>query len=245
MSHSILVVDDEDDIRELLALAFEKKGYTVHTAENGGKAFKVFQEHPLDVVISDVRMAGGSGVELLKSIRSVHPSKPIFYFMSGFADITKQQVYQWGAEGLIMKPFHRTEMFQLISERLRPIEERWASASQPEMKPERRIEQSFTSWNLLNEEGGVLLGRGGFLLQSNLQVADEGAILDFRITCGQGGSAVLLAGQGKVGWVQRKKAPEKSRIGIEFLFLEEVCRAQVLGEIERLNPTAVIPSGDE
>lgn len=243
MPHSILVVDDEDDIRELLALSFEKKGYTVYTAENGTKGFKAFQEHDLDVVISDVRMGGGSGIELLKSIRRVHPSKPIFYFMTGFADITKQQVYQLGAEGLIMKPFHRTEMFQRIADRLQPIEERWTLPSPVE--PQAKIEMAFPSWNRLGPEGGVLLGRGGILIQAELPVLDEGVLVEFRLTFGEKDALGICFGQGRVAWLRRKKAPDKSMVGIEFTYLEPKCRAQVLAEIQRNDPSAVIPSGGE
>ncbi len=67
----ILVVDDEELIVELLESYLERKGFEIFTASSGFKAFAILKENPqIDLVISDIRMADGTGVELLEKINS-------------------------------------------------------------------------------------------------------------------------------------------------------------------------------
>jgi len=69
----ILVVDDEIGIRQSLKKILEKEGYEVLTASNGEEAFKVIRSEAVDLLISDIRMAGMDGLELLKVCKSVSP----------------------------------------------------------------------------------------------------------------------------------------------------------------------------
>src|SRR5262245_62156289 len=84
---NVLVVDDEPDLREMVSFEFELKGHQVHSAENGSAAFDVFQKNPIDIVITDVRMPGGDGPELLDKVKSKNPAVPVI-FITGFSDIT-------------------------------------------------------------------------------------------------------------------------------------------------------------
>jgi len=66
---SILVVDDEEDIRDVLEIALKDIGYTVYLAENGEKAFEIFKSERPDIVITDIKMPVMDGIELLKRIK--------------------------------------------------------------------------------------------------------------------------------------------------------------------------------
>ncbi len=66
---SILVVDDEEDIRDVLEIALKDIGYTVFLAENGEKAFEIFKSERPDIVITDIKMPVMDGIELLKRIK--------------------------------------------------------------------------------------------------------------------------------------------------------------------------------
>ena len=66
---NLLIVDDEPDICDILVSAFESKGARVVSAANGKDAFKQVKEGKVKVVVTDVRMPGGSGIELLQRIR--------------------------------------------------------------------------------------------------------------------------------------------------------------------------------
>ncbi|HGY11031.1 MAG TPA: response regulator, partial [Desulfobacterales bacterium] len=66
---SILIVDDEEDIRDVLEIALEDIGYTVFLAENGEKGFEIFKSKRPDIVITDIKMPVMDGIELLSRIK--------------------------------------------------------------------------------------------------------------------------------------------------------------------------------
>ena len=70
---NILVVDDEDSVRDSLATVLEREGYVVHQAPSGDEALHLLKERPIQLVISDHNMPGMSGVEFLKLVRERHP----------------------------------------------------------------------------------------------------------------------------------------------------------------------------
>src|ERR1700746_2133276 len=72
MAH-ILVVDDERSIRELLEITFRKEGYRVEVANNVDDAKRKLESQIFDIVISDVRMPGESGVDLLTFAKEIAP----------------------------------------------------------------------------------------------------------------------------------------------------------------------------
>ena len=69
---TILVVDDDDDVRSALARLLGLAGYTVLTAESGEEGLQTLATHPVQLVISDQNMPGMTGIEFLKSVRNRH-----------------------------------------------------------------------------------------------------------------------------------------------------------------------------
>ena len=69
----ILLVDDEEDIREVLAIALADMGYRVLTAANGRRALELFREKNPMIVLTDIKMPGMDGIELLKTIKAENP----------------------------------------------------------------------------------------------------------------------------------------------------------------------------
>jgi DNA-binding NtrC family response regulator len=84
MSISLLIVDDEKAIRDMLARYFSFRGYEVNTAENGQAALEILAYTRTDVVISDIVMPKMSGVDLLRQLRSQYPMLPVIV-MTGCA----------------------------------------------------------------------------------------------------------------------------------------------------------------
>lgn len=111
---TILIVDDEEDLRDALAFDFKRQGYNILQAENGKVAYEIVSSQPVTVVLSDVRMAGGDGVELLKNIKSTHPHIPVV-LSTGFAEIGVDEAYALGAVAVILKPFERKVLKETIS----------------------------------------------------------------------------------------------------------------------------------
>lgn len=105
--YRILVVDDEEDLREILSEDFALLGATVFTAPNGNVAYDIALRESPHVIISDVRMPGGDGVDLLKRIRLVQRGTPPHIFLlTGFADLQAEQAKALGSQGLMPKPFN-------------------------------------------------------------------------------------------------------------------------------------------
>lgn len=101
---SILLVDDEPIFRNLLSLSFQRSGFQVVTAEAGKEAFEIFRNHPVDAVITDIRMPNGDGIELLDRLKVENPQIPVVLYMTGFNDISITDARKKGAEGIFCKP---------------------------------------------------------------------------------------------------------------------------------------------
>lgn len=101
----VLVIDDEEFIRELYRDVFESRGMTVFAAQNGEEAVKVFQtlKHKPDIVIMDHRMPGKDGIETTRELLQIDPSVPIIF--SSADETVRDQALQAGAVSFWAKPF--------------------------------------------------------------------------------------------------------------------------------------------
>jgi signal transduction histidine kinase len=119
-----LVVEDEDDVRDLVARILDRHGYHVVAAHNGPFALEVFQKHPADIVVSDVIMPEMSGPELIRRLRQQNPHLPVV-FMSGYSDglLAAQHLVDSDIP-LVQKPFTASELLnavhQVLQSALRP-----------------------------------------------------------------------------------------------------------------------------
>jgi response regulator RpfG family c-di-GMP phosphodiesterase len=105
MKEHILIVDDEEMIRDLLSSALFQEEYVCHQASNVDEAFVILGEHPIDLVISDIMMPGRSGVELLRDIKKINPDISVL-MITGLSDMnTAMECVHLGADDYITKPF--------------------------------------------------------------------------------------------------------------------------------------------
>jgi DNA-binding response OmpR family regulator len=100
----ILIVDDEPDLREIFREEFEAVGFEVTEAANGREGIKWIESIDFDVVLTDVRMPGGTGVELAESISKMKKAKPLIYMLSGYSEVDDPQSLNH-VEKLFTKPF--------------------------------------------------------------------------------------------------------------------------------------------
>lgn len=100
----ILVVDDEGAIRYSVSKTLQRVGYTVSEAANGEEALEMIQSEPFDVVLTDIKMPGLDGVELLKRIKEAAPDA-IVILMTGYASLgTAVEALRLGAHDYLIKP---------------------------------------------------------------------------------------------------------------------------------------------
>ncbi len=110
----VLVVDDEPVLRELVAFILIDKGFQVLEAESGDAAFKLICSHDFDVVVSDVRMPNGNGVDLLNRIGALDKRKPMVFLVSGYSEISLEEARKLGARDLLNKPVDYDKLCQAI-----------------------------------------------------------------------------------------------------------------------------------
>ncbi len=117
-STRILVVDDEEQMRDLLAKVLERNGYQVTVMSNGTSALSYLEDEPVDLVLTDVRMPGIDGMEALRSIKELRP-ETVVIIMTGFGSIDQAvQAVKDGAYDYINKPFKIEEMLLTIQKAL-------------------------------------------------------------------------------------------------------------------------------
>jgi two-component system response regulator AtoC len=102
----VLVVDDEDVVRDLVRDAMAIQGYDVYTATSGREALALGREHEFDLIFSDVVMSGLSGFDVLKAFRRELHSQAEIVLMTGQASVEAAiEAVQHGANDYICKPF--------------------------------------------------------------------------------------------------------------------------------------------
>jgi len=118
MTHNVLVVDDEPKLCDLLASALNQNGITVFTAGNGLHALKVLETEDIDLVISDWRMPGMDGPQLLAEIKSRFAHLPVIV-MTAYSTVKNAvQSMRNGAFDYIAKPFDIDELDITVSKAL-------------------------------------------------------------------------------------------------------------------------------
>lgn len=115
-SVSVLVVDDEEMMRNLLDKILSREGYQIATAEDGQAALDQLSSRPFDIVISDMKMPRMGGFDLLKAVKKDYPRTGVI-IMTAYGDTyTVKDALLLGADEYITKPFKSYEI-SLVVER--------------------------------------------------------------------------------------------------------------------------------
>ncbi len=110
----ILVVDDEESMRDALKQLLKREGYTVDVAENAAEAIKKFKKENHDLVVSDIMMPEIDGIELLKRLKKISQDV-IVILITGYASIDSAvQAIKIGAEDYFTKPFKNVEILKVV-----------------------------------------------------------------------------------------------------------------------------------
>ena len=114
----ILVVDDEDYMREIIRRALEDAAYQVEEAADGDTAVRMIRQYPYDVIITDLRLPGVPGERILQEALSIFP-ETIVIIMTGFGNIqTAVEAIRMGAYDYLPKPFQLDEMVMRVEKGL-------------------------------------------------------------------------------------------------------------------------------
>jgi len=114
---NLLIVDDEQSIREMLDIAFRKSGHRVETAANVADALRKLQNQIFDLVISDIRMPQASGLDLLRQVQESHPDTLVILITAHGTTGSAHQAGQMGAFAYIEKSHELVENLRFTVER--------------------------------------------------------------------------------------------------------------------------------
>jgi two-component system, OmpR family, response regulator len=119
----ILVVDDEDRMRQVLARALEAEGYRVDTAADGSSAVALAADHAYDLVILDLLLPGVDGHTVLRQLLERRPRQPVLILSALTDSASKVETLELGAEDYVAKPFSFDELLARVRARIRALRE--------------------------------------------------------------------------------------------------------------------------
>jgi DNA-binding NtrC family response regulator len=121
MKQHILIVDDEDQIRELLSLYLTRHGYQVSTATTSAQTLQIIEKTRVDLVVLDISLADEDGMGLLSTIKSQHPDVQVVMLTGmGFVEDLLQEAQAKGANGYVSKLLPLDELLLAIQRASQP-----------------------------------------------------------------------------------------------------------------------------
>jgi DNA-binding NtrC family response regulator len=150
----ILIIDDDDAVRATTERALRSAGFTVQTARSGEEGLSAARGNAFDVILSDMRMPGDSGLDVLRKLRELRVDSA-FIIMTGFGTVeTAVEAMKLGAVDFVQKPFFRDELLM----RIRSAAERRQLARQVELL-ERQMRPTASLEALLGESDAMVRAR--------------------------------------------------------------------------------------
>ncbi|MCZ6631965.1 MAG: response regulator [bacterium] len=113
----ILVIDDEDIVREMLRELLEHEGHEVFEASDGKVGIENYKQQPADLIITDIMMPEKDGFQTIRELKATQPDVKIIA-LTGFGLHNLPVAYDLGADRVFEKPFIQKEFLQVIRELL-------------------------------------------------------------------------------------------------------------------------------
>lgn len=115
MSRKVLIVDDEAEIAEFLAMGFEGYNFEAEVANSVAEAESKLIANKYDVILSDIRMPKKDGIALLKWVRERDKVKPVMFMMTGYSMYSEEEMIKLGAAAVITKPLSLESLIEIIN----------------------------------------------------------------------------------------------------------------------------------
>jgi CheY-like chemotaxis protein len=207
----------------MLRFEFEMNGCRVYRAHSGTEAYEIFDSTDIDAVVSDIRMAGGNGIQLLERIRERQDRmQPLIIFITAYdTALTTREAYGSGAEGFFTKPFRLKDLVRRVENLLMPPIMRWGITPKEPAVADIRLQ--FPHIELARSAKQCDVGRGGVALAMPDSNLTPGSCVAYSVSFACCPVPHLL-GMGVVAWTSAGTSGASSSVGIEFTYLHEGCR---------------------
>jgi DNA-binding NtrC family response regulator len=116
--YNILLVDDDQSMRRIISFNLEKQGYKVAAAESGEEVLRLMQDREFELMISDIRMPGLSGIELMEKALMKNPSMAVIFITAYGSIESAVEAIKKGAYDYITKPFEMDKLNHLVKKAL-------------------------------------------------------------------------------------------------------------------------------
>jgi DNA-binding NtrC family response regulator len=114
-TRTVMVLDDEPIVGERLKEALDKEGFQVEVFTDSGEAIKRLEQKPFDALVTDMKMRGPSGMDVLRFVKQATPKTRVIV-ITGYATIeTNREAEALGADHFIAKPFKMKEIVKLVA----------------------------------------------------------------------------------------------------------------------------------
>ncbi len=238
----ILCVDDEPAIVEYLLYTLARAGFQVEGTDGGWPALELIKSKKFDLVVTDVRMLKGDGIELLENIQALPVGRPEVVIVSAFVDVSTADILDRGAVGLLQKPIVLDQVEKTLAKALTPAAERWTlDASTSAVSS--HVTVALPSWAGALADGTIGLGSGGLFVSYGEPTAPVDHNLAFELEFASG-APKILRGTGTIRWARSlNRHGFLPGLGLEILTLEPESRAFLLREIAGRAPRPFVPIG--
>jgi DNA-binding response OmpR family regulator len=120
----IMIIEDDEAMRSLLEDFFEEEGFETDSASNGADALRILSKDHLDLIITDIRMPGLTGLDILPRLRRLKPETSIIVMTAYGSEDVRRRSLDRGATTYLEKPIHLSQLRTLIHEMVSTKEKR-------------------------------------------------------------------------------------------------------------------------
>ena len=121
---TLLVTDDDAEIRKVLRIVLEKSGYLVATAGEGEEALEMMLQERPDLLLLDIMMPRMDGLEVIRRMRESQQLRdtPVIAFTALTSQLIEKELFDLGVRGFMRKPLHLTDLVEMVSMELSRLE---------------------------------------------------------------------------------------------------------------------------
>jgi DNA-binding NtrC family response regulator len=118
----ILIIEDDKEMRSLLEDILDEEGFETESVSNGSDGLQELTKEPFDLVITDIRMPGLTGLDILPIIKKLQPHASVIVITAFGNEEVYRRSFEKGAAGYLEKPIHMDKLKTLVHEMVSPKE---------------------------------------------------------------------------------------------------------------------------